>query len=399
MIIFGYVLVTLILGAVLIKHSKKEHPKKIFNVYAQKGKWYYIKYIVISLLIFIKRFKYYIYGKNNIEKIHNLEKLQMLSNHNLAFDAVYFQAASQTGIYYCAGMERRHGGKIVGLVYIVHPDYGVLESEELPNTIMDATVLSLYNQDSFSGGGMTFMPVVPMKKWKIGFNGTMKFQDNPQKRVHVNFEADWTSDYDWFFLEVDVPISTLARSLATEEWSEQLFQNLKKVHQRHYEQMGYVNGTLEIDGEAFPIVNWGSFRDHSFGFKRDWSLMHRFIYTTLILSDKTKIVLGLISQPITMSHLEMGFVNHPDGRIHPVEKIDLLLYEHAENGVLPKELSFSFKAAGVSYDVQMEFIYEATHYKGSHEDIIITARFVKCAVNGIPGRGFSDWQYNKCIFK
>ncbi|CAG9839366.1 unnamed protein product [Diabrotica balteata] len=399
MIYFGFILLTLILGAVLIKHSKKEQPKKIFDVYAQKGKWYYLKYIIISLLIIIKRFKYYIYGKDNIEKIHDLEKLQMLSNHNLAFDAVYVQTASQNGIYYCAGMERRHGGKIVGLVYIVHPDYGVLESEELPNTIMDATVLSLYNQDSFSGGGMTFMPVVPMKKWKIGFNGTMKFQNNPQKRVHVNFEADWTSEYDWFFLEIDLPISTLARSLATEEWSEQWFQNLKNVHQRHYEQIGHVNGTLEIDGEAYPIVNWDSFRDHSFGFKRDWSLMHRFIYTTLILSDKTTIVLGLISQPITMSHLEMGFVNHPDGRIHPVEKIDLLLYEHAENGVLPKELSFSFRAAGVSYDVQMEFIYEATHYKGSNEDIVVTARFVKCAVNGIPGRGFSDWQYKNCIFK
>ncbi|XP_056639263.1 uncharacterized protein LOC130446813 [Diorhabda sublineata] len=397
MLASGIIVIILIFGIYLIKQSSKTNPEKILNVYAQKGKWYSLKYCFMVSLLFLRRLKCYIYGKNHVYKIEILDRLQQLSYHDQAFDAVFFHAVSQNGIYFCGGTERRQKGKIVGLVYIVHPDYGVLESEELPDTNLDASVISLYKQDRYSGGGICITPLKPMKKWKITYKGLMKQHLNPHNRFRVDLDLDWTSDYQWFFFEVDVPISVIARAIAREEWSPKLFQNLKDAHQKHYEQMGYVNGTLQIDAVSFPFVNVDAFRDHSFGFKRDWSLMHRYIYSMFYLTDKTKIALGVVSQPCTTSHLEMGFVNHVNGKLDPIDNIDLFLPEHAENGVLPKVLNFTFDAQGVSYDVRMEFLYDTVHYKGSDREAVMNERFHKCIINGVPGRGISEWHYNKNI--
>jgi hypothetical protein len=39
---------------------------------------------------------------------------------------------------------------------------------------------------------------------------------------------------------------------------------LYRAHQTHFEQMGYLNATIEIDGENHT-VKMPSFRDHSYG--------------------------------------------------------------------------------------------------------------------------------------
>ncbi|KAG5862648.1 hypothetical protein JTB14_018122 [Gonioctena quinquepunctata] len=124
--------------------------------------------------------------------------------------------------------------------------------------------------------------------------------------------------------------------------------------------------------------------------------MHRYIFHMFYLSNKVKISIGVISQPTTSSHLEMGWVNHPDGRIHPVESTDLILYEHGENGVLPKELCFTFVAGGETYDVKVRYLHETMHYKGNDSDALMHERFTECQVNGVTGRGISEWHYNNC---
>ncbi|CAH1101956.1 unnamed protein product [Psylliodes chrysocephalus] len=399
LITFGTVLAIFIIGVLLIKQSEKEKQKKIMNVYSQKGRWYRLKFCFIALILFLRRIKYYFLGKSHVHKEEELEKLLELSNHPEAFDAVFFQAVSQNGVYICTGTERRHNAKLAAVVYVIHPDYGVLESESLPKTAIDADVSSLYKKDSYSGGGICFVPVVPMKKWKVSFNGLMKFQNDPKKFIKVKFECDWTSNHDWFFFEVDVPIRTIARAFAREPWSKRFFKNVKDAHQSHYEQMGVMNGTLQIDGKTTSLVDVDSFRDHSFGFKRDWSLMHRYIYCMLYLSDHTVISMGVVSHPSITTHLEMGFVNHPDRPFDAIESIDLRLYEHAENGKMPKELNYTFKAGGKLYDVKLKFIHDAKHYKGSNEEAIMNERFLECEVNGIPGRGISEWHYNKNMFE
>lgn len=70
--------------------------------------------------------------------------------------------------------------------------------------------------------------------------------------------------------------------------------------------------------------------------------MYRYIYHVMHLVDKMRISIGIVSQPCTSSHLEMGYVCHPEGRIDVMQKCDLLLYQHGENGILPKVLFFTF---------------------------------------------------------
>lgn len=110
------------------------------------------------------------------------------------------------------------------------------------------------------------------------------------------------------------------------------------------------------------------------GMKRDWTLMHRYIFHMLFLEDGTMASLGVICQPCTCStwvtsdsmisidawmrqiiknwkissicfyRLEAGYLYEPDGSLHPIEWTDLTLYQHGENGTPPKDHAFSFKA-------------------------------------------------------
>nr|XP_023026795.1 uncharacterized protein LOC111514783 [Leptinotarsa decemlineata] len=217
----------LIFGIISIKQSEKSQPKKIFKVYTQPGRWYRLKYFIFLMFLILRRLKYYIVGKNVLVKKEKLEKLQMLSNHELAFDAVFFHAVSRDGIYFCGGIERRQKSKIVGLVYLVLPDYGILESVHLPKTTLDAEPSSLFHLDRYAGGGLTITPVKPMKKWKISFSGKMRSQKDPKKIFDVELNADWRSDYDWIYFEFDTPAKVIARSMAREVWNRQFFKNLK----------------------------------------------------------------------------------------------------------------------------------------------------------------------------
>lgn len=72
--------------------------------------------------------------------------------------------------------------------------------------------------------------------------------------------------------------------------------------------------------------------------------MHRYIYNMFYLENQTRIVLGVISQPCTASHYEMGYVVHPNGKIDTIESCDLRLWQHGESGRPTEELAFTFLA-------------------------------------------------------
>lgn len=133
------------------------------------------------------------------------------------------------------------------------------------------------------------------------------------------------------------------------------------------------------------------------GNKRDWLLMHRYIFHMFYLSDGTKMSIGVASQPCTASHLELGFVSKPDKSVHAIDSCDLILYQHGENGKPPKNLSFSFTANGEKYEASVEVEYEAVHFVGNNREARMVERFIKCTVNGVTGRGISEWHYNNAV--
>lgn len=383
-------LLVIFLSFVYIQNKKE--PKAIFGVYSQPGKWYFIKYPVFLLLVVLRRVKYYIVGKDGMFDIKELEKCQPLSSHPLAFDAVFFHGAAQNGIFLCGGTERRKDGVINGLLYILHPKYGLLKSEKLPNTKLQADSDGL-QKGEWSAEGINFTPVEPMRRWNIEFKGKMRLHNDPDRLVQVKISAKWTSDLPWISFDLDLPAKMLARSISREPWSREKFEIMKEAHQTHYEQMGDLEGTLKIDGEELPL-KLDSFRDHSFGFKRDWTLMHRYIFHMFYLENQTRITLGVICQPCTASHLEMGYVVQANGRVDVIESCDLLLWQHGETGKPSDELSFTFTAGDVIYECKVQYDLTVSHFVGNNEVVKMYERFLTCEINGVKGKGISEWNYN-----
>lgn len=78
------ILVTIILvGISLIHQSRKKDPKKIFDIYSQPGKWFYLKYMFMMSILTLRRLKYYFNKKEFDEKMKEKDTLQILSNHKL----------------------------------------------------------------------------------------------------------------------------------------------------------------------------------------------------------------------------------------------------------------------------------------------------------------------------
>ncbi|XP_018336128.1 uncharacterized protein LOC108744721 [Agrilus planipennis] len=393
----------IVLVFVLIEKRKKKSDK-ILGVYSQPGQWYFLKYVTFLLVLTIRKMKTKItkrlgkrgssgLGESAYSEIEDLEKLQQLSEHEKAFDAVFFHAVDDSGYYLCGGIERRQKGKANGLLYLMVPKLGLLSNLRLPKTSMNVDALSLHHKKTYAAEGMCFTPVKPMKLWTISYNGKMKVNENSDNMVDVHLEADWFSDFPHFIFDTDMHSKPLARAIARETWSKEYFETLKTAHQTHYEQMGYLKGKLTVNGEKI-YLNMKSFRDHSFGHKRDWTLMHRYIYHTIFLTDDTRISVGVISQPCTSSYLEMGYVITKDRKFHPIKDCDLILYQHGEGGTPPKEICCSVITDKDTYHILAISQRDAVHYKGDDVEARMVERFMTYEVNGLKGWGISEWHYN-----
>lgn len=130
------------------------------------------------------------------------------------------------------------------------------------------------------------------------------------------------------------------------------------------------------------------------GHRRDWTIMHRYIYHVLHLNDGTRISVGVVSQPCTSSHLDMGYVLLSNNDLYPIIDCDLKLHQHGENGIPPRNLAFSITTAVRTYRIKVQVELDETHYKGSDVEAKLIERFVRCQVNGVEGRGISEWHYN-----
>lgn len=97
------------------QNRKKELPK-ILGIYAQPGRWYYLKYSMFFVLLKTRRlFK----KRGDLSDIEKWDKLQQLSSDNKAFDAVFFQGVTREGYYLATGVERRQNGKANALIYLM----------------------------------------------------------------------------------------------------------------------------------------------------------------------------------------------------------------------------------------------------------------------------------------
>ncbi|KAM3955850.1 uncharacterized protein ACR2FA_010194 isoform 2-T2 [Aphomia sociella] len=390
--VVGFVLI------LTIYSFKYKTPNPIFGVYTVPGKWYWLKYVVFAGIYYYRKHASKKpagrdgragQGLKALSDPGELDRAQILSNHAKAFDAIFFISASENegkGIYVISGCERRPMGMCNGLFYIGLPGKGLLCSKKIPDTVLFGAQIG-----EFGAEGIKMTPVEPMKKWTISYKGPM-YQNDPDKIVDVEFHGDWTATSEYFDFDTDLYPAAVIRSIAKEKWSRDYFEKLKTAHQSHYEQFGVLKCKIKIENESFEYT-LPSFRDHSFGQKRDWSLMHRYAFHHIFLKNGTSISVGVISQPSTASFFEAGQIALPNGKVLPVKWVDLQLYQHGEGGQPPKEYAFRFQAGDEVYTVQVLVEYESVHYVSDEWEARMVERFCKFSVNGLPGRGVSEFHY------
>ncbi|XP_063239942.1 uncharacterized protein LOC134540860 isoform X3 [Bacillus rossius redtenbacheri] len=327
------------------------------------------------------------YGQTRHRSIDEMEVAQPLSEHAKAFDAVFFIGTSADGCYFVLGAERRKHGIVNGLCYLMTPNTGLLCSSKLPDTVLFEA-----QDDQFGAEGVSAAMLQPMRKWRAQFDGDMRSEARPGELHRVRIDVTFSSEWPHFNFDTDLHPAVLCRALAREPWSRRYFDNLKNAHQTHYEQMGFIDGTADIDGRVVQLQMQG-FRDHSYGDKRDWELMHRYSFHMLFLESGLRATIGVICQPCTGSVLETGYVYSPDGDVQPLEWCDLKLYQHGEGGTPPVDYAFQFRAGGQVYTAQLMEESRAEHYKGWRWEARLVERFLTCRVNGVPGRAVSEFHY------
>lgn len=384
---------------VFIRWALKPEPAPINHIYSEKGKWYYLKFAAFYLIITFRQWQnrrarnvgtnqtgevgYGIKSKYNVA---TMECTQTLSDHPKAIDAVYFQGGNKDGAYFVTALARRPHKVVNSFMFLRVPEEGLLMSPRMPDTTCYAT-----GDDEFAAEGLKLEPIIPMKKWKISYEGKLK-RAGSNELVDVHIDAAWTTNWKYFDFDTDMSSIALSRSMAREPWSREFFEILKEAHQTHYEQMGLVNGTVTIAGKTYPF-NVESMRDHSYGHKREWKLLHRYGFHTFALKDGTRINIGMVSQPCTSSVLELGYVYMPDGRLLPVDECGFNLWNFGENGRPPTDYSFSFKAANRTWEVQVNVVEEPKFYIGWEWEAKIVERMCTYSVNGVPGWGISEFMY------
>ncbi|XP_071453177.1 uncharacterized protein [Hetaerina americana] len=307
-----------------------------------------------------------------------------------AIDSVSFMASDKKRYFLATYLGRRYNGVVDGFIYLNIPEIGLLESLKLPDTILfqDNKEKSLR---SFGAEGLHHTPLQPLKRWKISYDGKMRVRGNTKDIVHVHLDAIWTSRLPFYDVNRDTDTMLLAKIFAKEPWNDDFFGIVKDFHLTHFEQHGNITGQAVVNGEIFQL-KMNSLKSRKHGILK-WKHMHRYVTHFMHFQDGTSISVGMISTPVTFSSKEYGFITTANGELYPITYSSLKLHELGEAGTPPKDYSFSIKAGGRTYHIQVEVFKCAEFYAGWQWEARIVECMAKFTFNGNPGWGGVEWHY------
>ncbi|XP_072931552.1 uncharacterized protein [Epargyreus clarus] len=392
-------------GLVLFfRFLNKKHKPPILGIYQQANKTYWIKFIVMYIFLRVKQLINYLKrllaverGESDDGTVHvhsydaNLEEKYNLGEYSKSIDGVYFNGMTKHGDAIICGLARRPNNVCDAFLYLKVKGQDLLLSPSLPDTHLDQ---SRSEQNQYSVRGISVNNFIPMRTWVVSYKGEMKPRNDPDKRVKVETHLTWSANFGPFEYNTHMSPRSVADDLAREQWSSDYFKLVKQLHQTHYEQMGFITGSVSIDGKAYE-VNMPCVRDRSFGPLREWKNFHRYVYHFIFLENGDCMAVGSVSQPTIMSHLTIGyFCRKSDQAVLPIDSSDFYLYQHGEHQILPKDYAFTFKAGGESYVVQVLVNDEDTFYIGKERESKFYERWSSVEVNGVKGCACVEWQYN-----
>ncbi|XP_034241523.1 uncharacterized protein LOC117645431 [Thrips palmi] len=363
-------------------------PEPVFGKYQQPGKWFWLKYVFMRIMLWLNKKRARTSADNAVHPLVDKERLQPLSDDPLAFDAIFFIACDMNGMYLIVGSERRHHNIINSPIYLLVPGLGLLKHKKLPDTCLFGAT-----DDAYGAEGIRIQPVEPLKTWRVEFDGVMQLREDPSKEFPVKLRGVWSGGWAPFDYDTDLHPHSMAKIIAVEPWSREYFQRLKSAHQSHYEQMGHLKGSVQI-GNDLHQLNLMSMRDHSTGPRRDFDLLYRYAFYMMFFEDGSMSSIIVVNQPCSVSTMESGYVCLPGGQVHNMQWCDLKLYQHGEDGEPPKDHAFSFSAGGKTYVVKVQGVDVAAHFVGWQWEAKIIEMFSTFEMNGVRGRGLSEFHYH-----
>ncbi|XP_038211928.1 uncharacterized protein LOC119832336 [Zerene cesonia] len=400
------ILITVCLVLIYRFLNTKNKPP-IFGVYQQKSKTYWFKFLFMYTILKIRQLKVHLnrlfaieLGRSSDGVMHvqehdvNLEKLYNLGDNPKAVDGTYFNGMSKSGAALICGLARRPQRICDAFLFLKIEGEEVLLTPSLPDTYLKK---SSEDNDSHEVQGLSVANFIPMRTWKLSYNGEMKHRDDSNKKIKVEANLTWSANFPPFEYDSQMSPKSMASDMAREPWSADYFKLLKKFHQTHYEQVGFIKGTVLIDDKIHEL-NMPCVRDRSFGPLREWRNFHRYVYHFIFLDNGDFVAVGSISQPSILSHLTVGyFCRMSDQSVISVDSSNFQLYQHGENQQLPKDYGFIFEAGGESYVVKVQAQDEVTFFIGKDKEAKFYEKWCDIEVNGVKGQACVEWQYNNVV--
>ncbi|CAD5217175.1 unnamed protein product [Bursaphelenchus okinawaensis] len=349
--------------------------------------------------------------KDRLKKIpvDVLERKQKLPEEfPKAGDCVFFNGSNRDGYYITLGFAQRQNN-IANIFFVLHiPNKGTFVNQDL---LSSSNLTTIPNElDYKSESGFTISCLRPMELWKISFDGSLvstKYlnydltkagkEEVPKdfEAIDCKFELTWIARGEHFDFDNDISTDLISRSLAIEEWSKGTFQKLEKHRNIHYEQFGQLKGQIALNDEKYDL-NMEGLRDHSITSYRNWSELRRYVMIMFVLEDGTKVNTTCVSMPEQVfSHLQFGFVVHPDGSKSVINELNLHLAYIGENKDFPDEFHYTFDTNDhyklhlvnvvVKNRVSFKMGLDLTNY--------IQELMCEFSLNGVKGTGFCEINY------
>uniref|UniRef100_A0A914CCT7 DUF7064 domain-containing protein n=1 Tax=Acrobeloides nanus TaxID=290746 RepID=A0A914CCT7_9BILA len=287
------------------------------------------------------------------------------------------------------------------------PGVGTFVNEDLPST---SNVKSLSTKTEYiTECGFKVFCEEPMKKWRILFDGNLVPSDEchpnltkigpdtnkePMALIKATLDLTWINQGEYFDFDLECSPEAIGSSIAREPWSRALFERLKNTHQLHYEQFGTIMGRVQVGDFVSNEVKMISMRDHTITKYRNWSEIRRYIMLIYHLEDGTCIHTSVISMPeVVFSHLQFGYIVTKELEKIPVDNINLNLWEIGENKNVPNHFSYSFRAGGKLYNVEVNVKDSIKFKMGLDQACYVEENMCEFVANGIKGYGFAEFEY------
>ncbi|HAI75998.1 MAG TPA: hypothetical protein DCM08_07080 [Microscillaceae bacterium] len=232
---------------------------------------------------------------------HELEKRHQDPAKPFFNDSSYFFGRSAEGAAMVFRFGFRQNQPPEYWLKIKIPTFGTIQIQQLSGA---------YDQD-FAYGNLKFTCLDIGKRWQLTYSGPVTCFGQQPVSAHASFSFIFEATKPLVDFSHSIEPWTMAKTLAAEPWTRDFFAKLQEIRQVHYEQVGRVQGVVNIGGQDYPL-DMVSVRDHSFGVRR-WNTWQRHVWLTGVLDDGEAFNLSMIRYSfMPQNDLKAGFLTRGD---------------------------------------------------------------------------------------